>query len=78
MRSHLNKFGLTTSIAFAAAVLLGVASAAQAAADHEDQQDRASHVGPTGQYLGGRTVGGPYAFGSASYVPRYHRTHRSR
>jgi hypothetical protein len=77
MRSQLNKFGLTTkiSVALAAAVLLGVASVAQAS-DHENEGTRAFHIGPLGQYLGGPAFGGGHASGSARYVPGSHRVWR--
>jgi hypothetical protein len=61
-----------TKLAFAAALLLGAASAAQAANDNQSDSTRGYPYGPEGQRVGGRAVnpadhlstrpGGPYAY----------------
>jgi hypothetical protein len=82
MKSHPSKCGsaLTTS-ALAAALLLGVASAAWAGSpDHSATDDRASYVGPMPQHVGGlaptREARGAYAYGRPAYTLR--RTYRDR
>ena len=64
-----------TNLAIAAALLLGVASAAQAASENQSDTTRGFPYGPEGQRLGGTAVnpndhlstrsGGPYAYGAA-------------
>jgi hypothetical protein len=77
---------MLTKIAFAAALVLGAAAAAQANDDPGGAQG-GFQIGPMGQRLGGPVYGsryrgfGPFAYerGYArdyAYVPRYHREWR--
>jgi hypothetical protein len=71
MKSHPSKCGsaLTTS-ALAAALLLGVASAASASSrDHSATDARASYIGPISQHVGGRAKGA-YAYGRPISAPQ--------
>lgn len=65
-----------TKLAFAAALLLGIASAAQAASDNPSDETRGFPYGPQGQKVGGKAVnpndhlstrrGGPYAYAATT------------
>jgi hypothetical protein len=71
-----------TSIALAAALLLGVASAAQAGPDRGPEFQGGYHIGPLGQWFGGPAFRrGYYSYGYApygafTYAPRHYRMHR--
>ena len=61
-----------TTIVLATAVLLAVASAAQAGSDRDREQRGGYHIGPLGQWFGGPAYAYPYgAYATYGYAPGY-------